>query len=108
MMEGKGVFHFADGRKYDGEFKGRKIHGKGTYTTKDGVKYVGDFKEGNFDGHGILSDKKQGSFEGEFKDGKKNGPGKLTQPDGTGSKVHGKMMSMLSKNKVMLYYLGRI
>jgi hypothetical protein len=35
--DGKGIFTWKDGRKYDGEWKDGKQHGIGMYTKKDGT-----------------------------------------------------------------------
>lgn len=50
-MHGTGVYFYADGDKYDGEWKDDKRHGKGivTYAAEDGSvaeKYDGDWFEG--------------------------------------------------------------
>ena len=36
-IHGRGVFRFADGDVYEGEWKEDKIHGIGIMTTKDGI-----------------------------------------------------------------------
>ena len=42
-MHGKGIYTFADGAKYDGEWKDDKQHGKGLYTFASGDKYDGEY-----------------------------------------------------------------
>jgi len=41
MMNGKGIFTWADGRKYDGQYVKDKKEGYGTIYFNDGSKYVG-------------------------------------------------------------------
>ena len=43
---------FADGDKYDGEYKDGKRNGKGTYTFADGDKYDGEWKDDKGNGLG--------------------------------------------------------
>jgi hypothetical protein len=45
-MNGTGVFTWADGRRYQGEYYDDKKHGKGTFTCPDGRKYIGDWANG--------------------------------------------------------------
>ena len=40
-MHGQGVYSWADGRKYEGEYKDDKKHGYGIYTYPDGRSYKG-------------------------------------------------------------------
>ena len=42
-MDGKGVFTWPDGRKYDGEYLLDKKHGFGIFTFKDGRIYEGEW-----------------------------------------------------------------
>jgi len=51
---GTGVFGYADGSKYEGQFLKGKPHGKGTFTHFDGDRYVGEFSNGLWDGKGTL------------------------------------------------------
>ena len=44
-MHGKGVYTYATGDKYDGEFKDDKMNGKGVYTYANGDKYDGEYKD---------------------------------------------------------------
>ena len=41
MKNGKGIFYYAEGDKYDGEWKDDKLHGKGIFYFIDGGKYDG-------------------------------------------------------------------
>ena len=43
-INGKGIYHWVDGRKYEGDWENNKMHGKGIYTWPDGRKYDGDYK----------------------------------------------------------------
>jgi len=37
------VYTWADGRKYEGEWRNNKMHGKGTFVWADGRKYIGEY-----------------------------------------------------------------
>ena len=45
-MEGEGLFTWADGRRYEGQYLGDKKHGYGVFTWPDGRKYEGQWKDG--------------------------------------------------------------
>ena len=47
-VNGKGVYTYGNGYKYEGEWKDGKRHGQGTFTHPDGRKYVGEWKDGEF------------------------------------------------------------
>lgn len=95
---GKGVFKFASGDVYDGEWKDGQMDGQGMYKYSDGDVYEGNYKNGQYDGYGEYryasgavykgqhkADKKHGQgvykyangtiYEGEWRDGEKNGQG---------------------------------
>jgi hypothetical protein len=67
--DGRGVYAYPDGSKYEGEFSKGKIHGKGTFFYPNGDKYVGSFHDNVAHGKGIIyhSDGKQTA--GEWKEG---------------------------------------
>ena len=44
-MNGKGIMSYADGDKYDGDWKDGKKNGKGIMSYADGEKYDGDWKD---------------------------------------------------------------
>lgn len=41
MKNGHGIFNWADGSVYEGDFKDDQFHGKGEYTRADGKHYKG-------------------------------------------------------------------
>ncbi|MEM7105951.1 MAG: caspase family protein [Bacteroidota bacterium] len=49
---GKGVYEFPNGDKYEGEFVDGKFSGLGILKLADGSKYVGDFEHGQYEGYG--------------------------------------------------------
>lgn len=44
-MHGRGVFNYANGDVYKGEYFGGKQEGQGTFTWKNGDRYVGAVSE---------------------------------------------------------------
>ncbi len=50
-----GVYTYANGNKYEGEYENGKRNGYGTFTFADGEKYVGEFKNGNYHGQSIYT-----------------------------------------------------
>ena len=44
MMHGIGIFKYADGAVYKGNYQNGKIEGKGTYKYANGTVYEGEFK----------------------------------------------------------------
>ena len=42
-MDGKGLFTWPDGRKYEGDYLNDKKHGFGIFTFKDGRVYEGEW-----------------------------------------------------------------
>lgn len=45
-MEGKGIFKWPDGKKYDGEYVNNHKEGTGTMYNEDGSYYKGEWKNG--------------------------------------------------------------
>ena len=45
-MQGSGIFTWADGRKYNGDYNNDKKEGFGTFTWPDGKKYEGNWSGG--------------------------------------------------------------
>jgi hypothetical protein len=80
----EGIFTYASGDKYVGEFKYRKYHGQGTWTTLYGSKYVGEWKDFKYHGQGTYYTKSDGDkYVGGYKDGKKHDRPQLIGPSRT-------------------------
>ena len=54
-MNGKGVFTWTDGRKYEGDYLNDNKEGFGTFWWPDGKIYKGNWKGGKQDGEGIYT-----------------------------------------------------
>ena len=74
---GKGATTYPNGDRYEGELKNGDKHGNGTYTYSNGSSYVGEFKNGKYNGKGTTTLVDGAIFIGEFKDNKMNGQGTL-------------------------------
>ncbi|KAF4315912.1 hypothetical protein BBO99_00009000 [Phytophthora kernoviae] len=72
-----GVYSFADGGKYRGEFVHNAASGNGTVVYPNGVKYTGAFADGKFHGFGVMEMERGYRYEGEFLRGQRCGVGKL-------------------------------
>ncbi|RLN97489.1 hypothetical protein BBJ28_00003732 [Nothophytophthora sp. Chile5] len=72
-----GVYSFADGGKYRGEFVDSRAVGSGTVMYPNGVKYTGGFASGKFHGFGVMEMERGYRYEGEFQRGQRCGAGKL-------------------------------
>ena len=76
--EGKGIFYYKNGDKYDGNFKDDKKEGKGSFFYNEkGEIYQGNFANDYPNGIGKYFYKNGDRYEGMFKDGKKHGEGIL-------------------------------
>lgn len=110
-MEGNGIYSWADGRQYEGEYRKDKKHGYGVYTWPDGRKYEGNWKNGKQDGEGkyfskgkikigIWSDGKRTKWLEEL-DEKGNRINISTSNDEPSSSFHKKSKnSKTNKNKI--------
>jgi hypothetical protein len=72
---GKGIFLFPNGDKYEGDFENSHLKGYGTYTDFRGNVYVGYFKDDKFNGLGKFMRNDGTKYIGEFVNGKRNGLG---------------------------------
>ena len=45
-MNGKGIYTWPDGKKYEGDYYNDKKHGHGIFTWANGYKYDGSWLEG--------------------------------------------------------------
>lgn len=80
MAGAMGVYAFADGGKYRGEWQASAASGAGTVVYPNGVTYTGAFSGGKFHGFGVMEVSAGGGsrYEGEFQRGLRCGRGKLT------------------------------
>ncbi len=81
-MCGDGVYHWACGEEYVGEFVDDAACGVGTYTWPDGHEYCGDYLDDRMHGQGRLRYPGGAMFEGDFTAGRQQGHGVLTWPQG--------------------------
>lgn len=70
-MEGVGVYTWADGRKYEGEYLDDKKHGYGFYTWADRRQYQGMWFKGKQHGVGMYQVPDSESKCGLWEDGKR-------------------------------------
>ena len=61
---------YADGSKYEGEFKDGQFNGQGIFTFSNVSRYEGKFKDSQYNGEGIFIYSDGSKYEGEFKDGR--------------------------------------
>ena len=77
VLNGPGIYVWADGDRYEGTFLRALPHGEGTYTWADGRQYVGDFVQGRRHGQGELSWPNGDRFTGSFDGNKRHGRGTM-------------------------------
>lgn len=70
-MHGKGVFTWADGRKYEGEYYDDKKQGHGIFHWPDGRQYNGFWMAGKQQGVGIYFNAKGEVRYGRWENGKR-------------------------------------
>ena len=54
-FNGKGVYSYANGSRYEGAFKDDKKHGHGLDSFADGRRYEGAYKDDEINGHGTMT-----------------------------------------------------
>ena len=73
-LQGKGVYTFANGDRYEGEFFANRLQGQGIFKYANGDCYEGEFKDSKYNGKGVLTHADGTKEEGNFVDGKYMGP----------------------------------
>ena len=85
--DGKGKYKFGflfyAGDIYEGGWKDNRKHGQGKYTCANGGVYEGGWKDNNFNGQGKMTYPDGRVYEGGWRDDKRTGFGKETYTDGT-------------------------
>ena len=66
---GKGVFAYADGSRYEGTFTGGRLEGKGTFYYPNGDKFIGAFKNNYSHGSGVFYYADGSKTTGEWREG---------------------------------------
>lgn len=79
---GLGKTQWPGGSFYEGEYLGGDFHGKGTYTWANGEQYVGDFVHNKRTGSGKYTWTDGAMYIGGYFDGKCDGFGKYIHSDG--------------------------
>ncbi len=90
--EGQAKLKFANGNQYEGSVINGKPHGQGTMRYSSGDTYAGNFNAGDPDGAGIYTWENGQRFEGIWNNGHPNGLGRTQFPSGdayTGNYVDG-------------------
>lgn len=77
-----GNLTYSSGEEYQGDFKNGKRHGKGTFINAYGEKYVGSFKNDERDGLGTFEYQNGDKYEGGWVNGFRHGFGKMTFSNG--------------------------
>ncbi|MDD9980364.1 MAG: caspase family protein [Gammaproteobacteria bacterium] len=82
---GRWIEEWADGDRYEGEYRDGKRHGHGTLTWEGTEEYAGrqgrydgEFRDGEFHGRGTLVWPSGSRYDGEFRGGRRNGKGTCT------------------------------
>lgn len=81
-IEGEGTLKYADKSMYTGSFIGGVPHGQGYVKYSDGATSEGHFDKGTLSGKGILNSLDGSSYEGGFQNGLFHGKGTFTFADG--------------------------
>jgi hypothetical protein len=82
-VNGKGIYKFANGAEYDGDFADSLMSGFGVIVWQNKDKYLGDFKAGIRTGKGKYYYANGNIYEGDFKDNIFEGKGTLLYNDGS-------------------------
>ena len=83
QFHGHGTMIWADGSKYDGQWKDNDYHGQGIEIWADGSKYVGLWVKGKKTGQGTMIWANGSKYVGQWKDDEFQGQGTFTYADGS-------------------------
>ena len=92
--QGQGRLELSDGVIYEGQFQQDYRQGTGVQTWPDGARYTGQFLRDLFHGQGILCFSDGSRYTGQWQSGQMHGPGRMEDPEGRireGEWVQGKL-----------------
>jgi hypothetical protein len=81
-VEGLGAMYFANGNRYEGEFRSGHQDGLGTLFEANGTSYEGGFKADHPDGQAVVSYAGGDRYQGVYVDGHADGRGIYTKVNG--------------------------
>ncbi len=64
QRDGRGIYYYKDGSRYEGEYAGGRKHGKGMYIFANGDKLLGTWVDNEYTGVGIMSYDNGDHYEG--------------------------------------------
>ncbi len=87
LAQGRGVLQwFTDGKpgsRVVGEDRDGLLNGRGVYVFANGSRYDGEYADDLRSGRGVFTHPDGESYDGEWRSGLPNGPGRLKRADGT-------------------------
>ncbi|MEO0777999.1 MAG: caspase family protein [Bacteroidota bacterium] len=98
-LEGQGTFYYPNGDKYVGAFRNNYSHGKGVFFYADGTKTAGEWVEGEYYGETWVALGKEGCVEGDCT----NGEGTYVYRDGA-AKYTGRFRDGLASGRGVCHY----
>ena len=75
LPEGKGIYYYNNGDKYEGDWRNDKFEGKGIYFWNNGNRYEGSYRNGLKEGKGIFYYNNGNRYEGDWRNDKYEGKG---------------------------------
>ncbi|MEM7746700.1 MAG: peptidoglycan-binding protein [Pseudomonadota bacterium] len=85
---GHGIYVWGEGSewsgdRYEGEYRNGKRHGRGSHKFANGNEYDGEWRDGKRHGRGVFSYASSNKYSGQWRYGKAHGRGVWIQSDGT-------------------------
>ena len=97
LKEGRGVYVWDNGNRYEGPFVKDAPDGEGKYTFANGDSYNGEVKQGALTGRGVYVTKSGDTLEGSFVNGSQQGTG--TQRFASGDRYEGQIVNSRAQGK---------
>uniref|UniRef100_A0A0G4HKC1 Protein kinase domain-containing protein n=1 Tax=Chromera velia CCMP2878 TaxID=1169474 RepID=A0A0G4HKC1_9ALVE len=82
LVNGPGIYRYAEGDYYIGDFRRGKRHGWGTIVTKENDQYEGGFEDDVRSGFGVINQGRTVSYMGTFEDNVRHGTAVSISYDG--------------------------